>query len=117
MLLAHGAEVNATDDRRQGRTALGIVVARGCTDAVTTLLENDADMNLRGAVPCCALDLAVQSKLSAKTISVLLAYGAEINARDWSSSTVLHHATERGHLDAIGALAVHSADLDARYPR
>lgn len=117
VLTAHSVEVNAIDESRQARTVLVIAVARGCTRAVAALLENGADMLIQACVFYRALDVAVQSKRSVKTISVLLANGAEINARDCCSSTVLHHAAERELLDAISTLAVHGDDLDARVQR
>lgn len=112
ILLNHGAQINAIDNPRHGRTALSIAMARGCIGAATALLEHGADMTLRGLVPYRVLDIAIQSDRSASTIPLLLAYGAQINARACSGRRVLHYAAERGQLEVIEVLAAHGADMN-----
>jgi hypothetical protein len=56
LLLAHGADVNATD--RQGRTALCDCAAQGRTNLIRFLLERGADRNIKDQQGLSAVDWA-----------------------------------------------------------
>jgi ankyrin repeat protein len=78
---------------------------------VELFLERDADVleaqNNRGSTP---LHLAA-SKMSEKTVRLLIEKGASINLQNNKMQTALHKASRRGHLD-IARLLLDQADVD-----
>jgi outer membrane protein assembly factor BamB len=53
-------------------------------------------------------------KGDARTVAVLLAQGAKVNAKTGYGATALWFAAYKGHLDVVKVLVKHKADLDAR---
>ncbi len=122
-LLDHGADVDARDT--DGRPALHLaVLAPGRAGAVLrTLLEHRARLDATDPDGSTALHQAAATN-TALTITLLLAAGADPNARARDGSTPLHRAavaqpfrTELEVTGSIAALVAGGADVDARDQR
>jgi ankyrin repeat protein len=61
LLLSHGAEIDATDDR--GRTALMTAAERGHAEVATMLIKRGADQAVRDKSGKSALDLAANESV------------------------------------------------------
>jgi ankyrin repeat protein len=106
LLLAHGADIGATDFQGQGllhvaptKDIVDLLISRGI--AVNTKRNRD------GAT---ALHLATKSGRN-EVVKVLLAHGADINATDKSGNTPLHMAKE---WQTASLLLDHSASVNAK---
>lgn len=108
LLLAHGADGNATEPS-QGRTPLQDAVAAGHTTIMKRLIDAGvhADAHdMRGDTP---LILATKQD-SVETSKTLLEAKADPNARDWSrGQTPLSLASEKGQEDMVHLLLGHDA--------
>ena len=130
MLIAHGADVNAVDNR--GGTALQVAAYRGNLAVAKLLLKAGADINEGncyhgGPLPCAILhgqtkmaafllkrgaDRRLQAEalgLAARlgmlqTVRRLLAAGFDPNSRAWHGQTPLHHARNGKHRTVVAAL-------------
>lgn len=80
VLVAAGAEIDATDDL--GMTALQQAAKEGRNDAVTELLRNSASVFVKDKKGRTALHHAAMSQKSEAVIDTLLAAGAPVSARD-----------------------------------
>jgi ankyrin repeat protein len=133
ILLVAGARPNIQHPDN-GQTALIVASTMGNTDIVEALLENGADPNIRDGNTFTALHAAVRDSeygednatraTSAKTVKVLLAHGADPNARidqkkqtvralnelSFQGATPLLLAAEVNSLDAIKELVKGGAD-------
>jgi uncharacterized protein len=134
LLLAAGALPN-TQHPDNGQTALIVASTMGNTDIVEALLENGADPNIRDGNSFTALHAAVRDSdygtdrggrvSAAATVKVLLAHGADPNARlnqkgrqsvravneiAFQGATPLALAAEVNSLDAIKELVKAGAD-------
>jgi ankyrin repeat protein len=132
-LLAAGARPNDVHPDT-GQTALIIASTMGNTDIVAALLDNGADPNIKDANTFTALHAAVRDSdygvdhasrvAAAATVKVLLAHGADPNARlnqkkqtvralnevAFQGATPLDLAAEVNSLDAIKELVKGGAD-------
>jgi ankyrin repeat protein len=132
-LLAAGARPNDVHPDT-GQTALIIASTMGNTDIVAALLDNGADPNIKDANTFTALHAAVRDSdygvdhasrvAAAATVKVLLAHGADPNARlnqkkqtvralnevAFQGATPLDLAAEVNSLDAIRELVKGGAD-------
>ena len=132
-LLAAGARPNDVHPDT-GQTALIIASTMGKTDIVAALLDNGADPNIKDANTFTALHAAVRDSdygvdhasrvAAAATVKVLLAHGADPNARlnqkkqtvralnevAFQGATPLDLAAEVNSLDAIRELVKGGAD-------
>lgn len=111
-LLAAGADVDRTD--HVGETALlRAVRSRDRLDVVRLLLEKGADPNLpvyhSNETPLHHAALFA----GPQTIRLLLAAGAEIEARQQQGETALFVAAGRGYRDNVEALLAAGAEIDA----
>src|SRR5207237_509312 len=78
LLLAHGADVNATDP--YGDTALMTGAGRGSLAIVQLLLSHGADVNAK-AVQTALMVAAEENFGSAPVVELLLKHGADVDAR------------------------------------
>jgi ankyrin repeat protein len=112
VLLRNGADVDTTD--YNGRTALHVAVERHHTVAIKPLYEYNEDMaaldDEYGTTP---LLLAIPPARTSGTevIEMLLKHGANVNAVNRSSSTVLRIAVESGNVELITMLLIYGADV------
>lgn len=109
ILLAHGADVSAANNR--GETSLHLASRWGYAALVEKLVEAGADVNARtdvdGATP---LHMALDSE----TIKYLVRRGAFVNAEDDEGFTALHRAARQGNLERVELLWSLGASVDAR---
>jgi ankyrin repeat protein len=90
LLLARGANVNATDDE-EGQTALMDPVDNGDADMVQLLLARGANVNAINNSGSTAL-MKAASNGDADMVQLLLARGADVNATDNDGQTALMKA-------------------------
>ncbi|MDI6447531.1 ankyrin repeat domain-containing protein [Anaerobaca lacustris] len=122
LLLRHGAFVDATDDG--DCTPLAEAAIYDCRDVAQCLLDHGAAIDktstpgrgqhwllhspgwtpLHGAAAMGNEEIA----------ELLLARGADVNAKDRDASMPLHQAAFYGHTTLVGLLVGHGADRDAR---
>jgi ankyrin len=96
LLLAHGARIDLANGR--GITPLMAAAGMGSVDADTRGLYTNDDVQQR----------------SIATLTLLLAAGGDINARDPRGLTALHEASRWGWNDVVTFLAARGANLDAK---
>jgi ankyrin repeat protein len=109
-LLAHGGNANAKD--ADGVPAVMAATLFGNAEMVARLLDHRADPNAAGPVGTTALMWAVPSVEKAR---VLLAHGANVNARSETERTALLAAASfPGTVDLLQLLLQHGAEIDAR---
>jgi len=109
ILLAHGAEVNATNDSGQTPLLLAAGDRAGRMDLVTLLLDNKADVNARMPNGATALHFAAGRHRS-EMVKLFLSHGAEINARDAGGETALIYAAQEGAKASADVLLAAGAD-------
>jgi ankyrin repeat protein len=104
LLLAKGAEVNATDI--DGSTPLHLAAYEGHKDMAELLLANKANVNARdnkGQTPLH--EAAVKGYKD--VVELLLANGADVNAKAGNGATPLHWAAFNEHRDVAEFLRQH----------
>ncbi len=109
-LLAAGADPNARD--RDGRTALHFTADRGDAAAVELLLAKGARPNLRDDAGATPLRVAADRQ----TAAVLVAAGADVNARSADGWTPLMRAAQRGDAEWVQLLLAAGADPSPATP-
>jgi len=119
LLLAKGANVNATDNDRM--TPLHLVAkndqketAKLMLETATLLLASNADVN---AVDFPFGDTPLHKAAGGRheeMVELLLANKADINSQNGSGWTPLHIAASEGHKDVAELLLAHGADLNAK---
>ena len=93
VLLQHGADVNAKDNKV--RTSLSNAALNSKRDTVELLLQHGADVNAKdNEALICQKD----------TAELLLQHGAEVNAKDDEGRTSLTKASENGNRDTAELL-------------
>ena len=102
LLLATGAKPNGGRDRGE---PLYIASFRGYDEIVRKLLDAHADPRL--CKKC--LDVSLRYSPSLATAGLLLAHGADANARDETGGTPLHAAATRGRVELVRLLLAHDA--------
>jgi len=105
LLLACGAEVNATDN--DGATPLHLAAYKGHKDVAELLLANGAGINARDSNGQTPLHLAAFRGHKDVT-ELLLANGADVNAKANNGITPLHWAVFDGHEKVVALLRQHS---------
>jgi cytohesin len=135
LLLAHGADLNASTS--YDRTAAELAMSRGHTEIVKllvskgadisplhlaiylkdvakarSLIESGADVNRRTPYGTTPLDRAVIAGFK-DIVELLIAKGANVNAKDNWDWTPLHSAVY-GHKDIVELLIAKGANVNAR---
>jgi ankyrin repeat protein len=124
MLLARGADVNATN--RDGFTPLHLATHVG---VAKVLLEHKADVNAK-AIPVDGKGKPLNLEGEAATeytplhlailrdeqpmVKLLLAHKDAVNVKDWTGKTPLHLAVTAGDKEAVELLLRHKADVSIR---
>ena len=80
---------------------------------VTLLLELGADVDAPSRLGRTILHESILRGCNAEHLSILLAYGANIQARDVHGWTPLHYAAYLGHVDTVEQLLLYGADAVA----
>lgn len=116
LLLAAGADVNATSGQRYG-TPLQLAAKRGTLDVIEFLLDHGADINAASPMEesgKTALQVAVDAG-NFEVARLLLTRGADINtpASQAGGVTALQAAAIRGYLGIAVFLLDNSADVNA----
>lgn len=114
LLLEKGAQVNTID--KNGATPLHTVAENNFAPFVKVLLEHGADIEMKhmkyGTTP---LHTAILSwKPGIETIEILLAHGANINARDDTLRTPLFFAIRKDKTERLKFLLKNGADPNAQ---
>ena len=114
--LSAGADVNARDEERWGRTPLHTAAWYNKTPAVITALVNaGADVNARAEWGHTPLHKAATFNETLAVITTLVKAGADVTARDKWGGTPLHKAATLNKNPAvITALVKAGANLDAK---
>lgn len=118
LLLAHGANANATEPAH-GRTPLLLAVTTGAEPIAKQLIKARADVDavdMRGDTPV----LVATRMREAGMLKLLLEAGADVNVQTWSrSETALLIASKKGWEDMTDLLIQHKATTtlvdDERY--
>ncbi|KAI1129523.1 hypothetical protein F5Y10DRAFT_276704 [Nemania abortiva] len=110
MLLANGADVNATDS--YGGTALHVASMYGEEEIVRMLLDNGADVKATDSCGGTALHGASMHGKE-KIVQMLLDNGADIDAMSLSGHTALHCATDKREEKTTKILLNNGADINA----
>jgi ankyrin repeat protein len=138
-LIKAGTNVNTRDD--EGRTALMVASDEGRTEIVELLISAGADVNAKDMNGDTALMYAANSpgymtqgsckgiwvgwidyhdqavwisRYNIQIARILIAAGADVNARDKNGNTALMIATSRGHVDIVEILIDAGADVNAK---
>jgi ankyrin repeat protein len=102
LLVKHGARVNHKDE--WGRTALLAAASKQRTEIVRYLIEQGAEVNVADRDDKeSALAISVQL-FEHETVKLLLAHGADVNARDAKGHSVLDHARDTGDKKLIALI-------------
>ena len=107
-LVAEGTEVNTKDEA--GYTPLHCALCGGHKEIVQFLLGEGADVNAKAADDRTPLCFA----RTAEAAVLLIAKGADANARVEYGHTVLHNASNRGDVQIVELLLAHGANANAK---
>ena len=107
-IIAHGADVNATN--KQNVTALLSVCRRRNQEFMYILLNAGADPNIADVDGYTCLHFAVQGRYCKEVIQALIDHGAKVNAANKQSLTALMIACWEGYTYAISLLLDAGAD-------
>lgn len=110
-LLDAGADVNAADDDEIRQTALHHAVWEGKRDVVKLLLKRGARTDIQSVDGTPLFCAAVNG--DAEAAALLLAAGADPDARGSDGTTPLHGAAESGNVEIIRSLLARGADVNA----
>lgn len=111
-LLSQGEKIDAYD--RTYETALHRACENGNLQLVQLLVENKADLNLKGGmVASSPLHFAARSG-KADVVEFLLARGMDVDTQDVRLGTALHVAASLNHVETADCLIKHGANIEAR---
>jgi len=109
LLLANGAKVGAADNK--GRTPLHRAAKNRQEAVIGFLLASAADVRATeseyGWTP-------LHYAASGQAAELLIANGADVNARDSKDRTPLHRAAENGYVDVVDVLVKRGADVNGK---
>ena len=103
LLLTQGVDVNT--NIMYDSTPLTVATLRGCGAVNAEILNEDPRGEKR--TPCFPQGVT-------QTISLLIAHGATVDARDASGATPLMRAAETGNLDVVKLLIAHGGNINAK---
>ncbi len=83
----------------------------GRLESIEMLLEEGADVNVRGFGGATPLHMAAVLPQSARTLPLLLQAGAEVNATDDFGFTPLHRFVQANNVEAVTLLLSHGANV------
>lgn len=113
LLIAQGADVNATSKWSEGLTALQDAAHNGHVDVVKLLIATGADVNATSRFHGSATALqAAAEHGQVDAIHVLLSHGANVDAM-CRGQAALHIAAKKGQVNTIRVLLAHGADVNA----
>ncbi|MDX1957776.1 MAG: ankyrin repeat domain-containing protein [Leptospiraceae bacterium] len=101
-----GADVNA---RVRDLTSLMIAAGRGHKEIVASLLESNADINIKGEGGKTALSIALR-RHQLPTAKLLLEKGCDINTKDDKGVTPLMWAVYEGNMETVKFILENKAD-------
>ncbi|MBF0271906.1 MAG: ankyrin repeat domain-containing protein [Magnetococcales bacterium] len=110
-LLAHGAKIDARDNKE--RTSLMLAAKVGNTELVAQLLEHKADINAQDKTGNSALMLAAQEG-QLESVKLLLKHNASLEKNHICGCTALLQAAEHGHTEVVKTLLDHHADIHVK---
>ncbi len=111
-LLAHGAEVNATN--KHGETPLHKAVKSGRKATVEVLLNNGAALELQAGYKANTPLMTASEEGELEIVKLLLDKGAKVNARGKYQESALMQAAFALHPDIVALLLARGAEADAR---
>jgi ankyrin repeat protein len=112
LFLAEGIDTNAMNER--GQTALIRAAEYQRTEVVTLLLGKGVDVNFVGGRYARTALMEAAGTGNCVIIKQLAEKGAEINAKDYESTTPLHFACMYGHVEAVRLLIELGAKPDVK---
>jgi ankyrin repeat protein len=104
---------NVTILNKEGESCIHWAVGDGHLDAVRTLIELGADVNIpakRGGVSPIQIAAGMGNE---DMVKLLLQFGATIDMKDTSMSTPIHAAASAGHNSMLNFLAERGADISS----
>ena len=101
----------ATQENEYRWTPLHAAVSGGNRDIVEYLIAEKADVNTRDDLKWTPLHVAAWQ--SPDAVTMLIANGTDICAKDFRGRTALHNAAEQGHLNGTKSLIIGGADVHA----
>ncbi|OJH30342.1 Phosphocholine transferase AnkX [Wolbachia endosymbiont of Armadillidium vulgare] len=101
------------DKRTRKLTLLHIAAFNGHTEVVTTLLENRAKVDKKGAGGETPLHLAAENGHT-EIVKALIGKGAKVDEKDVSGGTPLHLAAKNGHTEVVTTLLNNGAKVDEK---
>ena len=102
LLLAHGAESNATN--RRGETALFVAANNGYLDTISLLVQHGADVNIRNKEDETALMDTMEPLDNQKALQLLLKLGADAQVISKTGKTALSLAQKQNDRASISLL-------------
>ncbi|MBY0548368.1 MAG: ankyrin repeat domain-containing protein [Candidatus Obscuribacterales bacterium] len=111
-LLAHGEKIDAVD--KEYKTPLHRACESGNLSMVKLLVENKADLNMKGTVvQWSPLHFAAWSGIP-EVVEYLLTRGMDVNTQDVGLGTPLHVAAGLNDVNMADVLLMHGANIEAR---
>ncbi len=112
ILIGHGADVNAV--AHFNWTALMVAAVKGHELVVNLLLDHGADANVADTYGWTPLMRAAYENRAGAVRAFLRTGKVELDAKDETGSTALHHAVAQGHVEIARLLLENGASIDAR---
>lgn len=115
LLIARGADVNASDDQ-QGQTPLVMVISRGDMTVFNFLVDKGASLTAFGTDSQTPIHAAAAQR-SVDMVNRLLSKGVDVNLRGGTGDTPLHAAAASGDIKTVRALLNSGANVNLRNDR
>ena len=112
LVLSSNVDINHTDQKSAGYSALTYATIQNRVHIVKLLIENGANVNLKSFEGSTALHAAAMTGGNKHLISLLLDAQADVNAHDVDGITALNLAATKGFHDAASLLIDYGANVD-----